>query len=131
MQADSQPGQFFWALTPNGWVLCDGFDSRPADAVVVTRVQPAGVPDLETGLRSNISEEARFDEAADKDALIRRFGRAPQYPIPAESVAAITEKVTRLVGLRGQHGGGAWDELRNALIEARYLRGVVSGRNEG
>jgi hypothetical protein len=126
-----QPDKFYWALTPNGWVQCDGLDARPADAVVVAVIEPFGSPNLETGVRPTHYQQIRYDEAADKDALIRRFGRAPQYPIPAESVAAITEKVSKLVGLRSKHGGGAWDELRDALIEARYLRGLVaSGSSE-
>lgn len=130
MQNDSHQQQFYWALTPEGWVPCDGFDTRPGNAVVVSRIQPWGIGDVESGVRPTNFQEARLIQDADKEALVGCFGPAPQYPIPRESLIRITEKVTRLLGLRTKRPA-AWDELRNALIEARYLRGILSAPGKG
>jgi hypothetical protein len=127
MTDDTPPNQFFWALTPNGWVTCDSFDARPADAVAVRRTVPPTSCNVEDGVGVSVAEQAAYGDSA---SLIDQFGQAPRYPIPQASLERIDNEVNRIFGYRGKHKAG-WDALRNALIEARYLRGLLDSSGTG
>jgi hypothetical protein len=79
---------------------------------------------VEDGVGVVVSEQSSRDPG-EKDRLQKSFGRAPRFPIPQESYDRIMERVLRLAGTRDTRG--LWDALRDALIEARFLRGIVYG----
>lgn len=116
--------EIYWALTPAGWVPCDGFADRPRNSLEVACIRLPRTCGVEDGGGATLREHVGYG-VSESATLIARFGEPPKWPVPQSSLQWIVSSADRIFGSRSRHPAG-WDALRDALIEACYLRGLVN-----
>jgi hypothetical protein len=120
---ETPPDEIYWALTPAGWVPCEGFSERPRDSLEVACMRLPETRDVEAGGGAALWKHVGYG-VSESASLVARFGEPPRWPVPQSSLQGIVSSVDRIFGSRSSHPAG-WDALRDALIEARYLRGLL------
>lgn len=123
MMDEAPPKEIYWALAPAGRVPCDGFAERPRDSLEVACIRLPGTPDAVDVGGATLWEHTGYG-VSESASLVARFGEPPKWPVPQSSLQRIASSADRIFGSRSRHPAG-WDAVRDVLIEARYLRGLL------